>query len=855
VNRLLDKAQTTQANLNKAVAPGILLFIDQILVAAGGWIFWLVISKLTPPSEIGIATAFYSLAMLVSTACQLGLEYPLLKRSSADRSRIFGAVITIEAILTLASIPILLYIAGMMYGEQAREEYVWLAAGIFVTSSLGFVSRFALLGVSDAKTVFVFDMVATAMKFAVGFLLVSQGYGGIGILVSFVAYSAIILAGTVAVAKKRLTFGLGSLSYLKEILREGLANTPSKLSKMFITNLSIVLLAFVGATGSADIGVFYIELMISVAAGSMASSMAYMIIPAASASSKANADLAIGGIRIGLSLTAVFVVALLIDPVFVLSLVGPNYAAEGNSFFILCISIIPAAILNSSIAKLNTLNKLKPLVIIGSVQIAAFLPAFFLLSPIYGLTGAAVSVLAAFSLAALLSLVWFHERPYMRAIASSSGAVLAGWLIGYIIQMMTSLQSPYLLIPVSVAVTIGILFATRNISFSDIRLILGAGGKKSRNSDLPSSGKSGDQQRILMLGNYGNFNIGDETLLRAVINDVRKNSGENVIFQIPTRNPHFAQIYHKNDSRFIEPLSIRAPSKIMRAFLNCNMIIVGGGGIWSGYTGPLAHLIPIVTIAGKVLGKRIEFRSIGLYSTASRVDRFLVNLALSLADKSSVRDEESFQQLWNANKKKTVKTDDLAIQYLRGLSQEDASGDKSTLSSIKQNGKLIIGISVKPVNKNETNAKIISEFSAALTSLHSRYHDRLHFVFFPFAKTESKLESDEELTKLIHSRLPSEVAKNVTILEHADPLSWFMTIKECVDVFIGMRFHSIIFASEANKPVLCIPYERKIVEFLRGKPAGANLSSLPPESLESSMIVRFVDEHMKKMVAAKEMQT
>lgn len=849
---MLLSPPTDHANLNKIVAPGILLFIDQILVAAGGWIFWLVISKLTTSSEIGIATAFYSLAMLVTTASQLGLEYPLLKRSSYDRTRIFGTVIAIEMTLTALSIPVLLYVAGTLYGEASAAEYVWLTAGIVVLTSLGFVSRFALLGISDAKNVLIFDMAGTGLKFVAGFLLVLQDYGGIGILVSFMAYNAIILAGTLAVAKKRLSFGFGSMFYAREILREGLANMPSKLSKMFIMNLSVVLLTFLGTMSSSDVGVFYIELMISFAAGSVASSMAYMIIPTESKRTGGSAA-STGGIRIGLGLTAIIVSALLTEPAYVLSLVGPNYASEVISFFILCLSIIPAAILNSSIAKLNTSNKLRALVIIGSVQIATFLSAFFVLSPMYGLTGVAISILAAFSVATALSLAWSHERSYLRSIAVSSLAIAAGWLAGFCLELLT-IQSPAMLISASVGVTITALFGTKLISISDIWAILRAGATKNNHPGSVDENKWNENDQkpktILMLGNYGNFNIGDEMLLKAVIRDICRDSGENIVFQIPTRNPGFVDVYHKANSHLIKPLPINAPSKVLQAFFKSDLIVVGGGGIWSGYTGPLAHFIPIVAIAGKLFGKQVEFRAIGLYSTASSVDKVLVNLAISLADSCSVRDEESYQLLWNMNKKKTKQVDDLAIQYLRGFSLENVASItippnwKKLLLSLKENNKIVVGISIKPVNQNEINEKIISEFSAAIKALNSKHHDRLHFVFFPFAKTDSKVESDEELAQLIRARLSKE-DDNVTVFDHSDPLSWFVAIKEYVDIFVGMRFHSIIFASEAKKPVLCIPYERKIIEFLKRRQADSLISAMPPEGLESSRIVSFVDEQMK----------
>jgi len=862
----LANKSTDEANINKIVSPGILLFIDQILVAAGGWVFWLVISRITTPAEIGISTAFYSLAMLVTLVSQLGLEYPLLKKSSIDKSKILGTVMTIELVLTGLSIPILLYVAGVMYGEQSTFEYVWLTAGILVLSSLGFVSRFALLGIADAKSVFAFDMAATAVKFALGYLLVSQGLGATGILASFLAYSAVIMVGTLAIGKRRLSFGLGSMTYARGIIKDGLANMPSKLSKMFIMNLSVVLLAFIGAISSSDVGIFYIELMISLAAGSMAASMAFMIIPA-SGSSKTKSGAADGGIRIALGVTAFIVVALLAAPQFVLSLVGPNYAAETTSFFILCLSIIPAAILNIAVAKLNTSSKLKQILLVGMVQIAMFLSAFFTLTPAYGLNGAAASILIGYSASAILTLRWSHERSFVRAIVLSSTAVLIGWMAGYLLQSLAGIQSPVMLISAASATTIVALLATRAVTISDLRAITRVAGLGARKSEgdkdhAPSSegeildsvrGLRKQNIRFLLLGNYGNFNIGDEMLLTAVIKDLSKLHGDKkVIFQIPTRNPDFVEVYHKADTHRIRPITISSPSTLMRAFLTSAVIVVGGGGIWSKYTGPFAHLIPIATIVGKMLGKRVEYRAIGLYSTAKEIDKILVNLAVLSSDSCTVRDDESYRMLWNVNRKKAKKVDDLAIQYLESLSREESDSARiptsirTLLSQLKENDGLIVGISTKPVHNQEVNLKLVSEFAAAISALNAQYAGRIHFVFFPFAKTKSKIESDDAMLQIIRSQLSKDDNDSITVLEHTDPLSWFIAIRDHVDIFVGMRLHSIIFASEASKPVLCIPYERKVSEFLQDRHEDPNLSVMQLDEIDSSRIVEFVTVQLNK---------
>jgi polysaccharide pyruvyl transferase WcaK-like protein len=216
-----------------------------------------------------------------------------------------------------------------------------------------------------------------------------------------------------------------------------------------------------------------------------------------------------------------------------------------------------------------------------------------------------------------------------------------------------------------------------------------------------------------------------------------------------------------------------------------------------------------------------------------------------------VRDDESYKLLWKINRGKATKVDDLAIDYLRGLSDEDIHKanlpkDVSKLmSSLRENDNLIVGVSIKPVKEGEINNKIVNEFTSAINLLSSKYQGKLHFIFFPFAKTRSKMESDEEFTQMVCKGLAG--FDNVTILGHSDPLSWFLIMKHFVDIFVGMRFHSIIFASEAGKPVLCVPYERKINEFVKSRRADPAISAIALEDLESSQLVSYVEDQIKRI--------
>src|SRR5437867_11040303 len=162
------------------------------------------------------------------------------------------------------------------------------------------------------------------------------------------------------------------MKFAKEIIKDGLVNLPSKLSRMFILSLSVVLLALYGIS-SADTGIFYDAVMMSIAAGGFASSMAFMAIPASSA---AKTDLSSGSMRLGLSITAPIIAALVTAPGAILSVIGTEYATAAEALLILSIGILPSAIAANAISKFNNLGKPRELMLIGSVQLVAFLTSF-----------------------------------------------------------------------------------------------------------------------------------------------------------------------------------------------------------------------------------------------------------------------------------------------------------------------------------------------------------------------------------------------------------------------------------------------------------------------------------------------
>jgi O-antigen/teichoic acid export membrane protein len=461
---------------NNFVGQGALLFIDQILIAGTNWIFWLIISKLTDASEIGQATVIYSFALLFATLAQLGLEYPLLKKSMSQGSSILVYALAIETMITLILVPILYFIVSSSINQSIASAYTWIGLSLFVLTSIGFVAKFSLLGISDARNVLIWDIMGTASKFVLGIGLVYMGWGAFGILVSFVIYSLVITAATLALSLKKI--GRREQKYIEwhwdellQVIREALMNTPAKFSRLVILSLSIVMLGFFGIS-DAEIGIFYMTMMISIVIASLASSISYTVIPA---SSQAKTDLTEGSLRIGLSFTSPLITALAVAPAYILSLLGQEYTLGGASLFMLSIGILPSIIVMNSVSKFNNSNESQKIIVMGSVQVAAFLILFVVLVPAYGIFGAAVSIFIAYLASALPPLIWFN-RQIRSFVLKSTMATFSGILLGYGVLFWTNSATiiihPIIAIFASVSLTIIITLLLKNTTPTEIKNII-----------------------------------------------------------------------------------------------------------------------------------------------------------------------------------------------------------------------------------------------------------------------------------------------------------------------------------------------------------------------------------------------
>jgi O-antigen/teichoic acid export membrane protein len=448
-------------SVDRFAVPGSLLTLDLLIVSLVNWIYWLVISKLATPADVGQATSVNSVAFLASTITLMGLEYTLVKKASLQRSHILGTTLIIQLMFMAISIPIMFYLINQLY-QGSFYELSWLAVGIVIFSSLRYIFRFALLGIYNAKSILIIDSLGVFLQLAVGCSLVSIGFGAFGILLAFMLHFIFVTCLSFVIARRSFGLHLGRLKFAKEILGDALINTPAAFAKTFIYSLSIILLAYLGISQS-EVGIFYIALMVSFVVGSFAGYIAFMAIPASISNNK---DLSAESNRIGLTLTGPLIVALMVEPNLILSIIGSEYVSAAFTLIVLAIAIFPYILVTNAISSFNSTGRPKQITAIGLIQIFAFLLAFFFFVPQYGTFGAAISILIAYLVSSLPSIIW--SRVTINYLFRYLLPILSGLGVSYLIRLFFTSNFPLAIILISIAITLAISIGLKNTSPHEI---------------------------------------------------------------------------------------------------------------------------------------------------------------------------------------------------------------------------------------------------------------------------------------------------------------------------------------------------------------------------------------------------
>jgi polysaccharide pyruvyl transferase CsaB len=328
-------------------------------------------------------------------------------------------------------------------------------------------------------------------------------------------------------------------------------------------------------------------------------------------------------------------------------------------------------------------------------------------------------------------------------------------------------------------------------------------------SDRQSS--SALSKKILIAGYYGFSNTGDEAILSAMLTDLRSQRPE-LEFIIVSGNPdETAARYNVSSVLYTDW------NEIIESARRCDLIILGGGGLFHDYWGFDPHTLltrdhwsisfySAFPLLATLLDKPLMLFAIGVGPLMSDAGRKYTYFAFDQAWVSTVRDIESKESLLSPCLDETRIKVTADPAYLITPSPKERAMDLLESEGYSSSGEWLIGVSLRKWDIGVQQDKWTREVANALDIMIERYKAKV--VFLPFQRASEKLTDDYAISTSVRSLMRNQsqtftLEKDYTVEETAGILA------QC-NIVLGMRLHSIIFAANAGVPVLGLVYDPKV---------------------------------------------
>ncbi len=316
---------------------------------------------------------------------------------------------------------------------------------------------------------------------------------------------------------------------------------------------------------------------------------------------------------------------------------------------------------------------------------------------------------------------------------------------------------------------------------------------------------------ILIHGYYGFKNLGDELILKKIIEDIRFIYPDAYLFVL-SGDPQFTHHTHGIDA--VDRFNI---NEVVEAVRNCDVLILGGGGLFNDHwplvvndllsnfgKGIAYYAVP--PLIAKIFGKPVFYwaHGVGPFYTDEAVE--LTKWAYSLADFATVRDKHSYDLLTSMGvpeEKLNIDCDPVVKLDVKALINKDLISQLDI-----PDNRLVIGVNLRPWK--DRDQEISEHLAESLTELYNSNKNIL-FLLIPFDYS-SNVASDFKILKKLPEKLPE--GSFMTIDEDRVSAGLLLSAISKTHAVIGMRLHFLLSAIKLKKPAVALIYDTKVKEML-----------------------------------------
>nr|WP_328587524.1 polysaccharide pyruvyl transferase CsaB [Acetivibrio saccincola] len=330
--------------------------------------------------------------------------------------------------------------------------------------------------------------------------------------------------------------------------------------------------------------------------------------------------------------------------------------------------------------------------------------------------------------------------------------------------------------------------------------------------------KSGCKYDVIISGYYGFKNIGDDAMLKAIIDNL-KLYHEDIRIMVLSKNPlETRQTYNVNSINRFNILKIISVMRKSKLFLN------GGGNLLQDNTSTrsLIYYLGMIWLAKKMDMKTMIYAN-GIGPLNKKNNRRMTKAVVNQVDVITLREELSYREIQNLNieKPQVFLTADPAVTIEAGGKEE--IDEIFMKENINPNEKLI-GFSVRKWSDYEKYQTVIARVADYVCENYGAKP-----LFIPMHYPSDLLIIDNIVAKM---------KNKCYVIRNKYSVAQMLGIIGRTQLLIGMRLHALIFAASLKVPLVGLVYETKVEGFMQyiNQPSAGHVSSL-----EFEKIIEIVD--------------
>lgn len=336
-------------------------------------------------------------------------------------------------------------------------------------------------------------------------------------------------------------------------------------------------------------------------------------------------------------------------------------------------------------------------------------------------------------------------------------------------------------------------------------------------------------KRIVISGFYGAGNLGDEAILEAVLEHIRASVPDAEITVLSITPEQTAERYRvKSLYRGWR----RHNWEKLTALRQADLLVSGGGGLLQDtyatgiISGPLPYYLMIVLLA-KLQRTPVMFYAQGIGPINTTYGKLLTRLVVNQVDYITVRDEQSAQLLRQLGvKKPPVEVTADPVLALTPASPEVGA------SILADEGipldKPLVGISVRPWFNQGEHLQAVAQVADKLVSCYD-----VRVLYLPFEH-----QFDREVSEA--ARAGMQYQDQAYVLQNDYQPREMMALYRHLELLVGMRLHSLIFAGAMEVPAYGIIYDPKVKHLMER--LGQQQYAVPLEQLDVNTAVTGIQQ-------------